>query len=110
MTAQQTRNHETYGANLRALKFNMGQIDERPKAMTGRISIVTSPYERSHGKCPRGEGSWAFQRTTSNAALTDDLYGKIEFWQGSLGDAMKKAQEFFADQFGPCDITIALLP
>lgn len=72
--------------------------------------FTTSPYERSHGKRPQGTGSWAFQRTTTDVAFDGDLYGKIEFFTGTLSEAKKQCKSFFADQFGDCEITVAVLP
>lgn len=61
-------------------------------AVTESFSITSRDYERSHGKLPRGTGSWAFKfYPTKNK---DDEYGDIEFFNGSYSDAKKQAKEY----------------
>ena len=56
------------------------------------VSFNDSDYVRSHGKAPRGRGSWAFQRQVGR-----ELVGEIKFFMGSVVEAKKQAAEAFAD-------------
>lgn len=54
------------------------------------VRFTNRAFERSHGRSPRGFGSWAFQATERLAAFDDDLVGEPVFFTGTLTDA--KAQ------------------
>ena len=66
---------------------------EQIKRMAIRsVSFSTTPYEREHGKQPRGYGAWAFQRLYGGT-----LVGEIKFFTGTVAEAKKMAAEAFAD-------------
>lgn len=67
--------------------------------MATATEFTTSPYERSHGKAPRGNGSWAFQRSTTRVAFAGDLYGEVEFYNGTLTEAKKQARKNMLTDF-----------
>lgn len=56
------------------------------------FSITSRDYERSHGKLPRGTGSWAFKFYPLDNE--DDAYGNVKFFNGSYTDAKKQAKEY----------------
>jgi len=60
-------------------------------------STTTAPYERSHGKAPRGYGAWAFQRSTTRTAYTSDCYGDTDFFTGTYTEARRQAEQAHAD-------------
>lgn len=68
------------------------------------VSFSTTPYEREHGKQPRGFGAWAFQRLHGGV-----LVGEIRFFTGTVTAAKKLAAEAFAD-YGAAGFTdVAIL-
>jgi len=40
---------------------------------------TTARYQRTHGKSPRGKGTWAFKRSTTRDAYDADCYGPSTF-------------------------------
>jgi hypothetical protein len=57
--------------------------------MSSRIVVDDSPYRRSHGKAPRGVGSWGF------ADINDQSIDSVQFFFGSYGFARKQAVAHF---------------
>ena len=55
-------------------------------------NTTTRAFTRSSGRSPRGYGSWGFQRSTTEAAYDGDLYGEMEFFQGTLTEARREAK------------------
>lgn len=53
-----------------------------------RVYVETAPYERSHGKAPRGEGYWAFCLVDPRR---DDYLSHVVFQSGPYGVAKKAA-------------------
>lgn len=58
---------------------------------------TTRAYERSHGRKPRGEGGWGFQRSTTEVAFDGDRYGDVHFFFGTYTEARKAAVEAMSD-------------
>ena len=54
-----------------------------------RIEIDTHDYERSHGKTPRGYGSWAFSAT--HPGSREWRIEQARFFHGSWGEARRQA-------------------
>jgi hypothetical protein len=67
-------------------------------------TINTRPYTTSHGKNPRGYGSWAF--CPDKRAKDDDYLSHTEWFKGTYGEAAKQAREHFAGKTS----SIACLP
>jgi len=59
--------------------------------------FTNSDYERTHGKSPRGEGGWAFQRSSARTAFSRERYGEVEFFYGTLTVARKQAKQTMSD-------------
>ena len=59
------------------------------------MKLTTRPFERSHGKRPRGRGTWAFQASLSDVAFHDDLFDEIVFANGTLTEAFHIARQQF---------------
>lgn len=62
-----------------------------------KAAATTAAYRRSHGKDPRGQGSWAFQRSTTRNAYVADTYGPTNFFSGTYTEARRKAEAAHAD-------------
>lgn len=58
-----------------------------------RITVDTSTFERSHGKKPRGYGSWAFYNKPDHG----DEFDKLFFANGTYTEAKKAALAFAAE-------------
>lgn len=54
---------------------------------TARIEFTDAAFLRSHGRAPRGRGSWALQATTADRAFDAHLFGPISWHQGTLSEA-----------------------
>lgn len=67
--------------------------------------VTTAAFERSHGRRPRGTGSWAFSASQTSRAFTDDLRGNVAFFQGTFTEARRQAVAHF--HAGPF---VAVLP
>jgi hypothetical protein len=59
---------------------------------TTATEFTTSAFVRSHGRQPRGTGTWAFQRATRHTAFSSELVGEVEFFHGTLTEAKAKAK------------------
>jgi hypothetical protein len=55
--------------------------------MSTRVIIDSLPYVRSHGKLPRGRGSWAFATTPNPDVLSPAVIWK----QGTFAEARRAA-------------------
>jgi hypothetical protein len=66
----------------------------RSNAMT---EVTTAPFERSHGRSPKGHGAWAFQATTQRTGFASELTGEVEFFTGTFTEARAAARRFFND-------------
>lgn len=58
-----------------------------------RVIVETIAYECSHGKKPRGTGTWAFSPDRNPKDFSSD---SVYFTTGSYGEAKKAAQCRFA--------------
>tara|TARA_R110000824_G_C14889720_1_gene644298 strand:- start:179 stop:391 length:213 start_codon:yes stop_codon:yes gene_type:complete len=58
-------------------------------------TFTTSPFERSHGRKPKGFGMWAFQPATRQTAFDAELTGEVEFFTGTLTEAKAQARKHF---------------
>ncbi len=67
-----------------------------------QVQVETFDYERSHGKAPRGEGSWAFCMVHPNRG---DYLDHLLWERGSYG-AAKKAAKAKAAALG-CEVLYA---
>ena len=56
-----------------------------------KIETTTRAFLRSHGKEPKGRGSWAFQAATNWTAFDRELVGELKFYYGTLTEAKKQA-------------------
>lgn len=59
-----------------------------------RVIVDASVYVRSHGKQPRGHGSWAFSPEQNPTEILNP--DKVYITTGSYGEAKKAAQCRFA--------------
>jgi hypothetical protein len=60
-------------------------------------TATTAQYRRTHGKDPRGQGTWAWQRSRTRNAYSGDTYGDTEFFDGTYTEARKQAQAAHSD-------------
>jgi hypothetical protein len=58
-------------------------------------AFTTAPFERSHGRKPKGYGAWAFQAATCDTAFDSELIGEVEFFTGTFTEARVEARRFF---------------
>jgi hypothetical protein len=63
--------------------------DSSRKLKPSQVGVSVMDYERSHGKPPRGEGSWAFCMVHPNRA---DYLDHVLWESGSYGAAKKAAR------------------
>jgi hypothetical protein len=74
-----------------------------------KVEFDTAPFERSHGRSPRGRGSWAFGLTPN-----PDVCNSTEcfFSPGgmTLAEARKWAREVVADIGATGHVTLFVLP
>ncbi len=68
-------------------------------------NTTTRAFTRSHGTNPRGQGGWGFQRSTTEQAFDADLFGDMEFFQGTFTEARRQAERTMTDA-----TWLALLP
>lgn len=54
-------------------------------------TFTTSPYERAHGRKPRGDGQWAFRQASSDTAYDHEQFGPIVWATGTLAQAKRQA-------------------
>jgi hypothetical protein len=59
-----------------------------------QVLFDTMPYEKSHGKQPRGQGGWAF--IDAQYERRDDYLDFVKFFYGSYAVAKRQAREHFA--------------
>jgi len=71
----------------------MGTTTERTSKMS--TTFTTAPFERSHGRKPKGHGDWAFQAATRDTAFESELTGEVEFFNGTFTEARAEARRFF---------------
>ena len=67
----------------------------RPEEVTMNTEVTTAPFERSHGRSPKGHGAWAFQATTHRTGFASELTGEVEFFTGTFTEARAAARRFF---------------
>jgi hypothetical protein len=60
--------------------------------------FTDAAFRRSHGRAPRGRGSWAFQVSTTARAFDADCVGEVWFAPGSVtfAEARRAAAVHFA--------------
>ncbi len=62
-----------------------------------KVKFTTAPFERTHGRTPKGFGAWAFQATTSETAFDSELTGEVQFFTGTFTEARANARRFFGN-------------
>jgi hypothetical protein len=62
-------------------------------ALAPRVPVTTAAYLRSHGRAPRGSGTWAFSASQTSRAYDADLRGNVVFAHGTLAEATRVARE-----------------
>lgn len=60
-------------------------------------TATTAAYQRTHGKGPRGYGTYAWQRSTSRTAYDADRYGDTDFFTGTYTSTREQAQAAHSD-------------
>ena len=66
----------------------------RPNSKPAKLPEVSNrPYVQSHGKAPRGQGSWAF--CPAWAEDRGDYHDFTRFFSGTYAEARKQAQQAF---------------
>lgn len=65
---------------------------------TKKPRVETRPYVTSHGREPRGYGSWAF--CPASHYSRGDYLDFTRWFKGTYGEAKKQARESFAGQAG----------
>ena len=70
------------------------------KISLAAITVRTSEYQSSHGKMPRGQGSWAFWMGRD----TSDI-DKAHWFNGTYAEAVKQAKRM-AQELGYTSITV----
>jgi hypothetical protein len=60
-------------------------------------AVTTEAFQRSHMTKPRGNGGWAFQRSTRRTAFEAERFGEVEFFFGTFTDARAQAVASMAD-------------
>lgn len=61
------------------------------------MRVETGEYEASHGKAPRGRGSWAFTFGVNGGVESDIWYAAIGAYSGALKIAKAEARRRGAD-------------
>ena len=69
-----------------------------------RISFDDTPYSCSHGKAPRGRGSWGFADVNEQHDIDH-----AQFFYGTFADARRQAARHFAQQ-PDCSGVVVVLP
>ena len=62
-----------------------------------KVKFTTAPFERTHGRTPKGFGAWAFQATTHDTAFESELTGEVQFFTGTFTEARAEARRFFGN-------------
>ena len=75
--------------------LGMGTTTERITKMS--TTFTTAPFERSHGRKPKGHGDWAFQAATRDTAFDSELTGEVQFFTGTFTKARAEARRFFGN-------------
>ena len=73
--------------------LGMGTTTEETSKMS--TTFTTAPFERSHGRKPKGHGDWAFQAATRDTAFESELTGEVQFFNGTFTEARAEARRFF---------------
>jgi len=63
---------------------------QNQKLKPSQVEVDPSDYRRSHGKMPRGRGSWAFCKVPPSRA---DYLDHVIWESGSYAEAKKAAQQ-----------------
>lgn len=66
-------------------------------------AVEDRPYRTSHGRTPRGFGSWAF--CPEARYRQPDYLGHTAWFKGTYGDAKRQARQHFAG-FTACIVTL----
>ena len=92
-----------YLGGMASILLELAQREQgtRPKPATSKHQdkparlpeVSADPYERSHGKTPKGRGSWAFCPTW--AEPRGDYMKFTRFFNGTYAEARKEAQRSF---------------
>jgi len=70
----------------------------QPKEIKISVQVITSDFENSYGKKPKGFGNWAFWMGRDILDI-----GKAHFFRGNYGDVLKQAR---ARELGVDTITL----
>lgn len=63
-----------------------------------RLQVTARPYERAHGRAPRGRGSWAFAPATNWTAYDAEVdYDAVRFFNGTYTEARAAAVASFTE-------------
>jgi hypothetical protein len=54
-----------------------------------------TPFRFSHGRSPKGRGSWAFQMRAVDNVSVPDGFRDVVFFNGTFADARRQARDFF---------------
>jgi len=95
-----------FGVDIDIVDGVVGDVAPEREELTGlvlldargevvRTEVTTAPFERSHGRSPKGYGAWAFQATTHRTGYASELTGEVEFFSGTFTEAAVAAQRFF---------------
>lgn len=77
-----------------AAGYEARAAESKPATKPARYpEVSTDPYEESHGKPPRGRGSWAF--CPAWAEHRGDYIDFTRFFNGTYAEARKEAQRSF---------------
>ena len=60
--------------------------------MTNSFELVTSAYERSHGRKPRGNAFWIINQSKTRTAFERDLVGGMRGFRGTLTEVKRQAR------------------
>lgn len=74
----------------------MSNETKRPETMktSTKVHVSDRPYVTSHGRSPRGFGSWGF--CPANKWDSNDYLNHVVFFKGTYAEARKEAKAHFA--------------
>ena len=75
--------------------------------MSRRPTFTIAAYVRSHHSTPRGRGLWCFQYSSTREAFTENLFGDVRSYSGTLTEAQRA---FVADNPISLSDFVAVLP
>lgn len=75
-------------------EYEAAQREAHRTLRPSQVDVITREYEASHGRQPRGRGSWAFSPSR------DGREG-MEWFRGTYSQARRQARVFFAERGVP---------